>query len=246
MSKQKRERLELKTDKRTIVGKNVKKLRREGKLPANIYGEDFKSTSVTVDHVDFSKIFRHAGETSVVYLALGADEIPVLVQNVQKHPLDNSVLHIDFRKVNLNKKIEAQVPVTLIGESEAVAKKGGVLLNLTDSLTVEALPASLPDHIEVDISSLAEIDSEIKVSDLKKGADFEFKDEPEKVIVRVTEHKEEELTPQVEVEMPEDVSEAQATETGEEGAEGETPTEGADDNQPAKEETPQEKSKPQE
>ncbi len=223
MTKQKKERLELPVIKRDIVGKNVKKLRREGKLPGNVYGEEFKSTAVTVHHIDFSKVYRHAGETSVVYLHLDKEEIPVLVQNIQKHPLDNRVLHIDFRKVNLKKKIEAQVPITFVGESEAVAKKNGVLLTLADTLTVEALPDALPDHIEVDISTLVDIDNEIKISDLKKNTEFEFTDEPEKIIVRVNEHKEEELTPQVEVEAPAE------GEVAAEGAEGETtPAEGTE------------------
>lgn len=210
MSKQKKERLELNVTKRDMLGKKVKSLRREGKLPGNIFGEEYKSTAVTVDGTDFSKIFRHAGETTVVYLHLDKDEVPVLVQNIHKHPIDGRFLHIDFRKVNLNKKIEAQVPVLLSGKSEAVEKKNGVLLTLADSLTVEALPDKLPDQIEIDITSLVDIDNEIKVSDLAKNADYEFKDEPEKVIVRVSEHKEEELTPQVEVEAPAE---------GEEGAE---------------------------
>lgn len=198
MAKTDQDKLMLEVTARELVGKKVKKLRREGKIPGNIYGEDFVSKAVTIDATQFAKLFRHAGETHVVYLQLDKEEVPVLVHNVQTHPVNGATLHIDLRKVNLKKKIEANVPVVLVGESEAVAKKNGVLLTLADTLTVEALPDALPDHIEIDISKLVEINDEIKVSDLPKNEAYEIKEELDKLIVRVSEHKEEEITPQVE------------------------------------------------
>jgi large subunit ribosomal protein L25 len=232
MAKMKQEKLTLTAIKREIVGKRVRKLRREGKLPANVYGEDFASQAITIDKVEFTKLFRHAGETHVIYVSLDAEEIPVLVHNIQVHPVNHEILHIDLRKVNLKKKIEAQVPVHFVGESEAVAKGGGVMLTLADTVTVEALPDKLPDHVEIDLTKLIEINAEVKVSDLPKSADFEYKDEPEKVIVRITEHKEEELAPQIETpetpavegEVPAEGAETAAGEGAEEAhaAEGET------------------------
>ncbi len=224
-------RLELAVEKRTIVGKGVKKLRREGKLPANVYGEDFVSQSVSVDRIAFTKIFRHAKETHVISLSLDGKEIPVLIQNTQKHPLSGNILHVDFRKVNLKKKIEASVPFLFTGESEAVAKKGGDLITQTTHLTVEALPDDLPESIEIDLTKLAEIGDEIKIADLPKDAKYEVIDEPEKVIVRVNEHKEESIEPDLESATPEVEGEAATPADGEEGAEasegGETaPTEG--------------------
>lgn len=229
-------RLELSVEARTIVGKGVKKLRREGKLPANVYGEDFASQSVTVDRIEFTKVYRHAKETGVITVHVDGKDVPVLIQNTQKHPLSGNILHVDFRKVNLKKKIEASVPFLFVGESEAATKKGGDLITQTTHLTVEALPDDLPESIEIDLTKLVEVGDEIKISDLPKNAAYEVMDEPEKVIVRVNLHVEESVEPDLESAIPEVEGEAAAE--GEEGAaEGEqTPAaEGEAAEEPAKE-----------
>ncbi|OGK19249.1 hypothetical protein A3D80_04015 [Candidatus Roizmanbacteria bacterium RIFCSPHIGHO2_02_FULL_40_13b] len=235
------EKFELAVEKRDIIGKKVKKLRREGKTPGNIYGEDFKSQAVSVETIPFTKVFKHAHETHVINLMYDGKNIPVLIQNTQKHPLTGMILHIDFRKVNLSKKIETAVPLQFTGESEAVAKKGGDLITQLNELTVEALPDALPDHIEIDLTKLVEIGDEIKVSDLVKSERFEIKDEPEKVIVRVNEHKEESVEPELESATPEQIGEEGETAEGEEApAEGgeapEAPADGAETPQTTPEE----------
>lgn len=209
-------RLELAVEPRTVMGKGVKKLRREGKLPGNVYGEDFASQSVSVDRIEFVKVYRHAKETGVITLQLAGKDIPVLIQNTQKHPLSGNILHVDFRKVNLKKKIEASVPFTFVGESEAATKKGGDLITQTTHVTVEALPDDLPESIEIDLSKLVEVGDEIKVGDLPKVATYEITDEPEKVIVRVNLHVEESVEPDLESATPEVEGETPAE--GEEGA----------------------------
>lgn len=231
MAKTTTERRALPVEKRTIVGKGVKKLRREGKLPANVYGEDFVSQAVTVDRIAFTKVYRHAKETHVITLSFDGKEIPVLIQNTQKHPLSNAVLHIDFRKVNLKKKIEASVPFLFVGESEAVAKKGGDLITQTTHVAVEALPDALPESIEIDLTKLVEIGDEIKVADLPKDSNYEVTDEPEKVIVRVNEHKEESIEPKLESAEPEQIGETPVE--GEEGAEATESTEAPSDSSEA-------------
>lgn len=229
-------RLELAVAPRTVVGKGVKKLRREGKLPANVYGEDFTSQSVSVDRIEFIKVYRHAKETNVITLQLDGKDIPVLIQNTQKHPLSGNILHIDFRKVNLKKKIEASVPFTFVGESEAATKKGGDLITQTTHVTVEALPDDLPESIEIDLTKLAEVGDEIKIGDLPKVGTYEIKEEPEKVIVRVNLHVEESAEPDLESTTPEVEGEAAAE--GEEGtAEGDQTSadDGDTSEEPAKE-----------
>src|SRR3990167_2841146 len=181
---------------RTTFGKKLKKLRREGSIPANIYGPDFKSQSVSLSFKDFSKVYKVAKETGVVYLKLDSKELPILIKNVQRHPVNDQILHTDFRKIDLKQKIQTDVPVNVIGQSEAVTQKGGVLLTQTVTLLVEALPTNIPKQIEVDITSLKEIGQEIKVSDLSKSNKYEFKDPSDKIIVSVVEHKEEEVLPQ--------------------------------------------------
>lgn len=158
----------LKVEKRKIFGRKVKKLRREGVLPANIYGKKVKSQAVQVDLKEFEKVFGKTGETSIVDLVLGKGQSrPVLVHNVQIHPVTDQFLHADFHQVVLTEKVKADIPIEMIGESPAVQEKKGILLTTLDEVEVEALPADLPDRIEVDVSKLTEVDQEVKAGDLK-------------------------------------------------------------------------------
>ncbi len=188
--------LVLEVKSRQIFGKKLRKLRKEGVIPGNIFGTDFDSQSIMIDYKDFIKAYRTVHETGVIYLKLNNTEIPAMIRNLQKHPVNNSILHVDFRKIDLKTKIEIEVPIKIVGESTAVTQKGGVLLTLAESLMVEALPQEVPQHIEIDISLLTEIGQEIKVADLKKMDNYVIKEEPNKVIVSVVEHKEESVTPE--------------------------------------------------
>lgn len=210
---------------RQVFGKNLGKLRATGAIPANIYGPKFASKSVSVPFKDFINTYKQAHETGVIYLNLEKDEIPVLIKNVQRHPVSNAILHTDFRKIDLKQKIETDVPVKIIGESVAVNQKGGVLLHLSHTLLVEALPTDIPSEISVDISKLLELGQEIKVSDLTKSDSFTIKELPDKVIVSVVEHKEESVTPETVSAAPEVITEKPAE--GEETPAEATPAEGA-------------------
>lgn len=213
---QTKEKFLLEAASREILGKGVKKLRRTGMIPANIYGPNFKSASISVSYPDFTSTYKKAHETGIVYLKVNGQEIPTLVKNVQRHPVGSHILHIDFRKIDLTQKVETAVPVVVVGQSAAVTQKGGVLLTQSDHLKVEALPADIPQQIEVDISVLAEIDQSIKVSDLPRSTTYEIKEDPEKIVVSVIAHKEESLEPETApAETPEVI-----TEKPEEGAEG--------------------------
>ena len=212
MEKSKKEKITLSANVRDVVGKKVKKLRESGKLPGNVFGEGFTSQSIWVLFPDFLKTYKLAGETQVVYVHVGSDEYPTLIDTVQKHPISGDLLHVDFKKVSLKKKIETEVPIVFTGESVAVEKNKGDMLTLKDVLLVRALPDAIPTQIDVDISVLAEIDDEITVATIKKSDDFEIVDEPETVIVRIAEHKEESVEPDTTSELPEA--------EGEEGADG--------------------------
>jgi large subunit ribosomal protein L25 len=197
----------LSVTKRTILGKKLKKLRIEGFIPANIFGVDFKSTAVTTSFKDFMHTYKIAKETGVVYIQLDKEEIPVLIQHVQLHPVTDLILHVDLRKIDLKKKIETHVPIQTIGQSEAVAKKGGVLLTHMEKLLVEALPQNIPQTIKIDISVLKDIGNEIKVSDIAVSTNYSIKEEPSKVIISVIAHKEESVTPETTVAAPEVITE---------------------------------------
>lgn len=232
----------LNVTKRDIFGKKLKKTRLQGFLPGNIFGEDFKSQAVSIAVKDFLQIYKKARETHLVYLKLGSDEIPVLIQNLQKHPVTNNLLHVDFRKVNLAKKIETTVPIKLLGESEAVIQNKGILLTLAESIVIEALPDKIPGSIEIDISQLKELNDEVKVGDLTVSSDFTFKDDPGKPIVRITEHKEEEVTPQVAAPETVEVTEEKKEKTGEEAE----PAKEEKKEEAKNEKTPKDKPEPKE
>lgn len=160
--------LKLKAKKRTIAGRKVKKLRRQQILPGNIYGRDVKSLSIELPLKEFEAVFKTAGETGIVDLTVDkeAKPRPVLIGNVQLDPVSDSFLHVDFRQVDLTKKVTVAIPLELIGESPAVIK-GGVLVRLVDELEVEALPNDLPDKFAVDISGLEEIGQGITLKQVK-------------------------------------------------------------------------------
>ncbi len=238
------EKVSLKVEPRLVFGKKLNNIRKQGLVPGNVYGPDFKSRSVSVLLKDLVKTYKKVGETGVIYLSLDKDNIPVLIKMIQRHPVSGSLLHIDFRKIDLSKKIETAVPVKIIGTSEAVSQKGGVLLSQSDTLLVEALPEDIPSHIEVDVSAIKEIGQEIKVADLKKSEKYEIKTLAEKVIVAVIAHKEESIVPETAVAAPEIITEAvkEGTEEGAapvvEGEKKEKTTEKTKEAVPAKKEAP--------
>lgn len=145
---------------------NVKKLRREGFIPGTVYGKNVKSESIVVGSKDFVGVFTEVKETGLVELSLGGSTKPVLIHHVQKHPVDDAILHVEFHQVDLKEKVKAAIPLVFVGESQAVAQKLGVLLAVLSEVEVEALPTELPEKIDVDVSRLDVVESELKVSDL--------------------------------------------------------------------------------
>lgn len=175
----------LTVEKRTIVGKKVKGLRREGILPANIYGKNVKSLSVQVKLKDFAEVFKEAGETGLIDLQMNGETRPVLIQNVQIAPLTRAPLHADFYQVDLKEKVKAMVPVVAVGEPKAVSEKIGILLQPLSEVEVEALPTDLPEHIEVNVEPLAAIDEQVLVKDLKVPTGVNILTDSEQVVVKV-------------------------------------------------------------
>lgn len=208
--------LVLEAQTRTAFGKKLKKLRHQGIVPANIYGQGMESMAFQIESKALFAAYKTARETGVVYLSVDGKEIPAMFKHLQRHPLSNAILHVDMRKVNLKQKIETQVPVTGINEAPAV-KLGGVLLTQTDNLMIEALPSDIPQAIEVDLEVLAEIGSEVRVKDIKPAGNYVITSDPEQLVFSVVEHKEESLEPETTSEEPE-VGEEEAGE-GEAAAE---------------------------
>lgn len=160
------DRPELSAKKRKVLGRKVKSLRREGILPANLYGKKVKSQALELPLSQFQKIFDKAGETGLVDLKTNGESSPVLISNVQFDPVSSLPIHTDFHQVSLTEKTTADIPIELVGEAPAVTQKIGILIQPLSEVEVEALPADLPDRLEVNISNLKEIDDAVTVGDL--------------------------------------------------------------------------------
>lgn len=159
---------ELSASKRTVFGRKTKQLRKQGIIPANIFGKKIESMAIELEKNNLLDTMRKAGETGLIHLKIkGDDKVhPVLVSGYAQHPVTDEMLHVDFHEVDLKQKTTATVPLKTVGESEAV-KSGMVLVMFKNELEVEALPTDLPDSIEVDISGLTEVGMFIHAKDLK-------------------------------------------------------------------------------
>lgn len=179
---------QLKVEKREITGKKTKKLRREGILPANIYGKDVTSTSVQLPFKDFETIFKEVGKTGLLDAVIEGEKArPVLIHSIQTHPVTGMPIHADLYQVNLKEKITTMVPVVTVGEAKAVTEKVGLLLTPITEVEVEALPADLPENIEINVENLAAVDEQLTVADLKAPEGVTILTEPEQVVVKVAE-----------------------------------------------------------
>jgi large subunit ribosomal protein L25 len=184
--------LQLSASKRSIVGRKVKRLRKEGILPGNIYGKGVKSQSIQVDLSKFKKLFKEAGESTLVEIDLSGKKLPVLVHNIQTDPVTDIPTHVDFLQVNLKEKVTAQVPVELVGESPAEKQGLGTAVQYVDEIEVEALPTDLPEKFEIDLTSLLNVGDAIQVKDVKVDTKkVEIQADSEGIIVKVEAQKEE-------------------------------------------------------
>jgi large subunit ribosomal protein L25 len=184
----------LKAEERKISGRKVKTLRTHGLLPGNVYGKKMKSLSVQVDKKEFEQLYKGVGETGLIMLQVGKEEFPVLVNNVQAHPVTDEPIHIDFRQVDLKTKVTAEVPVEVTGESPAEKQGIGTVVQYLKEVEIEALPADLLEKFEVDTSSLSEVDQAIYVKDLNVDkSKVEIKTDGEEIVVKVEPPQKEEV-----------------------------------------------------
>jgi len=199
-----KEKHQLKAEIREVLGRKVKKLRKEGLSPATVYGNDFKSLTIQINTKELNKLFKEVGEAGLVELVIdGKDKIPVLLRNPQYDPISDELIHIDCYKVNLKEKIKTMISLEFVGESESV-REGNLLITATNEIEVEALPTDLPEHIEVDLSVLENLDSVVTVADLNVDrSKIEVLSSEDQVVVK-TEEPKEEVIEEEEV-SPEDV-----------------------------------------
>ncbi|MDP3983199.1 MAG: 50S ribosomal protein L25 [bacterium] len=182
-------RQQLKAEERKITGKQVKQLRKEGILPASIYGKKVKSGSIQLNKDEFIKLYRKTGETAIIDILVGESDKAhhVLVRELQKTATTGKLLHVSFQEVDLTEKIEAEIPVRLEGESPAVKEKLALLLQELNEITVVAAADSLPEEIKIDISKLKASGDSIYIKDIVIPQGVEIKNDPEIVVVRLDE-----------------------------------------------------------
>jgi large subunit ribosomal protein L25 len=178
---------------RTVVGKQVRQLRRDGLVPAVIYGRRTEPIAVQIEDRILRQVLQRVGGNQLIRLQVGEDGArhTVLLREVQRDPIKRQALHVDFYEVLMTERVRTEIPVLLVGESPAIERGDGMLYRGIESVEVECLPGDLIPHIEVDISTLAEVDEGITVGDLQLGDHFQILSEPEAVLARIISVREE-------------------------------------------------------
>ena len=195
------EQIELKTQKRTVLGKKVKSLRREGLVPAVLYGHETESLPLQVEERELDRVLAQAGEHRLIVLKIGRSRKSqmVLTRDVQWDVIARRPIHVDFYAVVMTEKITTEVPLVLVGEAPVMVQEGIMLLQSLDGVEIECLPGDLIEAIEVDLSGLEEIDQTIYVKDLRVPPAVEILTNAEEIVAKVgwaaAEEVEEEVVP---------------------------------------------------
>lgn len=184
--------MELTAEIRTAVGRSAaRNWRSKGFVIGEVYGNGFENVHVAVPAKEFARVYKTAGETSVVTLNAGGAKVSVLIQDVVRDSFSGVVEHADFRQVRMDQKISAYVPVEFVGESPAV-KNGAVLVKAVAELEVEALPADMPHALTVDLAKLVSIGDSVLVKDLAVSKKASIQAEADAVVATVTAQRAEE------------------------------------------------------
>ena len=159
---------ELNAAPRTVLGKKVAQLRRTGQTPANIFGHKIESTSVQANTVELVQLLRHSSRNAIINVSVAGEAAPrtVVVRDLKRNAVTDELLHVDFYQISMTEKMRADVPVVLFGISDAVTTFGGVLLQMTEKIAVEALPSDIPVQFDVDVSKITELEGSVHVRDL--------------------------------------------------------------------------------
>lgn len=157
----------LKSKGRDVAGKGLNKYRKQGLLPAVVYGHKIAAKNLWVNVGDFKKVYGQAGESTIIELAVDEkNKVNVLIHDTQEDPMTGEPIHVDLFQVNMDEKIETEVPLEFVGEAPAVKELSGMLIKNIDTVSVSCLPADLPAKIAVDVSSLKTFDDHIIVESL--------------------------------------------------------------------------------
>lgn len=178
--------MDLAVQKREVFGRGVETLRAAGFIPAELYGHGTANLHLSIPAKDFGKVFKEAGENTVVNVVVDGKKHPTLIYNVQYHPVLDTVIHADFYEVHMDEKIKTHIPVEFVGDSPAIKEKSGIVVKAVQEIEVEALPGDLPHMIQVDLGVLTDIGASFHVKDLKTMKGVEILLDPETTIVTIT------------------------------------------------------------
>ncbi|MCG2687767.1 50S ribosomal protein L25 [Candidatus Parcubacteria bacterium] len=159
---------------RDLTGRKTNQLRADSIVPVVMYGFKTDPISLQISRGDFVRAYNKAGESTVVELSVDGVKHPVLIQGVQYDALTDDVIHVDFRRINMDEKIETAISIKLIGVSPAVKDLGGTLVHSLEEVQVLALPAALVREFILDVSVLAKFDDVLRVSDIQAPAGIEI------------------------------------------------------------------------
>jgi len=183
----------LQIEKRTIEGKKVKTLRTQGITPIHLYGSGFESLSMQADFKDLINVLNENGFSIPITLNDGKNDILVFARSVQRHPLTEEILHVDFQVVSKDDEVEIEVPINLTGESPAVKNFGGILIKLLETIKISSKVDRVPESIELDISVLESLEQSLLVSEINVPEGVEIVTDKTFAIARV-------IPPRIEVE----------------------------------------------
>ena len=201
------DKITFKAETRDIFGRKTKKGRQAGLIPAVVYGRAFKSRSLWIKALDFLKLLKVSGESTIIELNIdGKETHKVLIHETQKNPITDKYIHVDFFQVRMDEEIETEVELTYFGEAPAVKELGGVLVKSINEIEIRCLPADLPSEIKVDISTLKTYEDRICIKDLKISPKVKMELDPETVVALVSEPRSEKDLEDLEEKVEEDVA----------------------------------------
>jgi len=176
----------LKAIKREVVGKQVKTLRRQGWLPAIIYGSGFDPVPISLDYLEANRILPGISSSRLIVVDVEGKKHTSLVRERQRHPVTGDMIHLDFQEVSMTEKLRTMVSLELIGEAPAIDNYGGILVTGQEHIEIECLPGDLPNLIEVDISGLEEIGDSLYVRDLSIPKNVDILTDKDELVVVIT------------------------------------------------------------
>ncbi|MEE2885263.1 MAG: 50S ribosomal protein L25 [Chloroflexota bacterium] len=212
----------LQLEPRTVLGKKVKQLRQKGYTPVHLYGSGIGASSHQIETQVLGQIIPEVGTNIPITVKVSGDETDhvCFIREIQRHPVSEELLHVDFLRVDVTKSIQSRVPITLLGEPPAVQNLGGTLIQAQQFLIIESLPLDVPGSVSIDISDLDTFEKAVYIRDIIVGDNVTVTADPDQMVARV-------IAPRIEIEEEVETEEIE----GEEGLEGEE----SEDSEPTEE-----------